>query len=259
MDNETALKASYEAFRGEFQENIAWLYFHRNFLLRTTDLENRDRVLDDLERLGRNPKVRALIIVGSPESKGRQEFLDFFAGNRAAGMRMLFVHRMYNVISQIVVRIMELEKYVVYVNSGFVISPYLNMGLACDFRILANDAIIQNPCLEMGMAPKGGGGFFLPRLLGRRLAYEIMLSDRDIPAVQAKTMGLIDEVAPFETLEAVALAQAQIYAAKPPEAVAAVKKMINFNYKDLPTYMAHENEVLMQILRRNDLYEQKVV
>lgn len=251
METGVAFEASYEAFRAVLQEDIAWLYFNRDFLLRTTDLENRDRVLDYLDRLGRSPKVRVLIVVGSPESKGREEFLSFFVKNRAAGMKMLHVHRMYNVISQLVVRIMELEKFVISVNSGFVIAPYLNMSLACDFRMLADDTILQNPCLELGMAPKGGGGFFLPRMLGRRRAYEIMLSDRDISAQEAVAMGLVDELTPFQKLEAVALKRARLYAAKPRGTVSAVKKLINYNYRDLQSYMAHENEVLLQIIRRD--------
>jgi len=252
MEPSSGFDISYESFQAVLQDDIAVLRFCRDFLLRTTDLENRDRVLDYMDRIGRSRKVKILVMAGSPESKGRQEFIDFFKSARARGTDMISVHRMYNVISQLIIKIARLDKFVVYVNSGPVISPYLNMGLACDYRILADDAVIQNPCVDLGMAPKGGGGYFLPRMLGRRRAYDIMLSTRDITAAEALSLGLVDELAPGHALEAVALERAREYAAKPPRVVAGVKKLINFDFKDLQDYMEHENEVLLQIIRTND-------
>ncbi len=254
MEHSAGFEACYEAFRAGLKDDIAWLRFNKDFLLRTTDLENRDRVLDYIDRIGRSPKIKVLVIVGSPESKGREEFLQFFEKTRSDGLEMVNVHRMYNVISQLVLRIVKLGKFVLHVNSGFVIAPYLNMSLACDYRLLAEDAVIQNPCVKLGMAPKGGGGYFLPRLMGRRLAYDFMLSDRDISAAEAREMGLVDELAPFYTLEDTALKRAREYAAKPAYTLWGVKNLINYRFRDLPDYMAYENEVLLRILRQDAIY-----
>ena len=252
MKNQSEFDIAYESFQATLQDDIASLRFHRDFLLRTTDLENRDRVLDYLDRIGRSRSVKILIIAGAPDSKGREEFIDFFKRARAGGADMIRTHRMYNVINQLVMKVVRLDKFVIYVNSGFVITPYLNMGLACDYRILAENAVIQNPCIELGMAPKGGGGYFLPRMLGRRRAYEIMLSTKDMTATEALGLGLVDEVAAFAELEKAAFQRAREFAAKPAHVLSGVKQLINFNFKDLQEYMEHENDVLLQIIRRND-------
>ena len=252
MKDQSEFDIAYESFQAALQDDIASLRFHRDFLLRTTDLENRDRVLDYLDRIGRSRRVKILIVAGAPDSKGREEFIDFFKRARAGGADMIRTHRMYNVINQLVMKIVRLDKFVIYVNSGFVITPYLNMGLACDYRILADNAVIQNPCIELGMAPKGGGGYFLPRMLGRRRAYDIMLSSRDMPAAEALALGLVDEVAPFARLEETAFQRAREFAAKPAHVLSGVKQLINFNFNDLQEYMEHENDVLLQIIRRND-------
>jgi 2-(1,2-epoxy-1,2-dihydrophenyl)acetyl-CoA isomerase len=252
MKDKSEFDIAYESFQAALQEDIASLRFNRDFLLRTTDLENRDRVLDYLDRIGRSRKVKILIVAGAPDSKGREEFIDFFKRARAGGADMIQTHRMYNVINQLVMKVVRLDKFVIYVNSGFVITPYLNMGLACDYRILADNAVIQNPCIELGMAPKGGGGYFLPRMLGRRRAYDIMLSSRNMLATEALDLGLVDEVVSFEKLEETAFQRARDFAAKPAHVLSGVKQLINFNFKDLQEYMEHENEVLLQIIRRND-------
>lgn len=252
MKNQSEFDISYESFQATLKDNIATLRFHRDFLLRTTDLENRDRVLDYLDRIGRSRNIHVLIVSGAPDSKGREEFIDFFKRARAGGADMIRTHRMYNVINQLVLKLVKLDKFVIYVNSGYVIMPYLNMGLACDYRILAENAVVQNPCIELGMAPKGGGGYFLPRMLGRQKAYQIMLNPNDITAQEALALGLIDEVVPSDQLEAVSLQRAQQYATAPPHVLSGVKKLINFEFKDLQDYMEHENDVLLQIIRKND-------
>lgn len=252
MKNRSEFDISYESFQATLKDDIATLRFHRDFLLRTTDLENRDRVLDYLDRIGRSRKIRVLIVAGAPDSKGRDEFIEFFKRARAGGADMIRTHRMYNVINQLILKVVKLDKFVIYVNSGYVITPYLNMGLACDYRILADNALIQNPCIELGMAPKGGGGYFLPRMLGRRAAYDIMLSTRDRSAQEALAMGLVDETVPFDRLEELSFQRAKEFAARPLQVMSGVKNLINYNFKDLQDYMEHENEVLMQIIRKND-------
>lgn len=250
MREQAGFNVSCRAFEAKLQDRIAVLRFHRNFLLRSTDLENRDWVLEYLDRVGRSKKVSVLVLVGSPESNGRQEYLDFFKSHHADGGDMIAIHRLYNVISQMVIKIVELEKIVIHINSGLVIAPYLNMSLACDYRILADNAVIQNPCVELGLAPKGGGGLFLPRIVGRRQAYDIMLSSRDISAREAAAMGLVDAVVPLGKLEQAALARAEDFAARPLETLAGVKKLINYDLKNIRDYMDYENDVLIQTIRR---------
>lgn len=252
MKNKTEFNVSNRSFQATIDQKIAILRFNRDFLLRTRNLENRDRVLDYIDHIGQSRTINVLIVAGSPESKGREEFIDFFKKARAEGVDLISIHRMYNVINQLIIKIARLDKFVIYINSGYVLMSYLNMGLACDYRILADNAVIQNPCWELGMAPKGGGGYFLPRMLGRRKAYEIMSSTRDISAKEALEAGLVDETFSLHSLEENSMKLAREYADKPPHFLSGIKKMINFNFKDLSEYMEYENEILIQTIRKND-------
>ena len=66
------------AFRAARQENIAVLRFCRHFLLRTANLGDRDRALDFLDTLSADDTIKVLLVVGAPDAKGREEFIDFF-------------------------------------------------------------------------------------------------------------------------------------------------------------------------------------
>jgi len=46
-----------------------------------------------------------------------------------------------------------------------VLPLFLNISLAYDYRIVADNTVFENLCLEYGLVPKGGGAFFLTKIL----------------------------------------------------------------------------------------------
>ncbi|MFC1813969.1 enoyl-CoA hydratase/isomerase family protein, partial [Thermodesulfobacteriota bacterium] len=148
--------------------------------------------------------------------------------------------------------IIGLNKLVIHANSGCVISLFLSVSLACDYRIIASNTVFQNPFLRLGLTPIGGGAFFLSKLIGSSKAYKILLSGNDITADEALSLGIVDEVVPTDSLEASALDAARRFAEKPARSLAAVKKLINFSMKDISEYMDIEHQELIRIVESHD-------
>ena len=242
-----------ETFSGYRHENFAVLQLKRHFLLRTTNLQLRDMALDFLDRISEDRSAKLLVLIGASDAKGREEFNEFFRNFYAKGMDLTLIHRMYNVISQLVLKLASLDKFVIYVNSGNVLASFLNIGLACDYRMLADNALVQNPCIEMGLVAKGGGAYFLPKILGTTRTYEILLSEADLDAFKAKELGLVHELLPAAATNEQAFARAAEFAAKPASSLSAIKKLINYSYKDLREYLDYENDILINIIRLNEL------
>ena len=86
--------------------------------------------------------------------------------------------------------------------------------------------MIQNPGIEMGLAVKGGGAYFLPRLIGQTQAWDVMLSDKDINAFEAINLGLIHEVVPLEHFEKLVFKRAEKFAEKPLSALSIIKQLM---------------------------------
>jgi enoyl-CoA hydratase/carnithine racemase len=85
-----------------------------------------------------------------------------------------------------------------------------SLALACDIR-LASDAAFFAPAYgRIGASPDGGMTYFLPRVVGPSRALEILLTDPNMPADEAKAEGLVTEVVPADEL----LARARELAAK---------------------------------------------
>jgi 3-hydroxyacyl-CoA dehydrogenase / enoyl-CoA hydratase / 3-hydroxybutyryl-CoA epimerase len=82
----------------------------------------------------------------------------------------------------------------------------LELALACHARVATDDEQTQLglPEVQLGLIPGGGGTQRLPRLIGLQAALDMILTGKRVPARKAKSLGLVDEVAPQPLLEQVA-------------------------------------------------------
>ena len=235
-----------EFFSAERLDEVIILRLKQNLLLRATDLGVRDKVLDYLDRLSKTDAVKVVVIISSPEAKGSEEYFDFYHRVLTSKIDDKDVHRLHNVFAQIILRIVELNKIVVHAASGRVISLFLNFSLACDYRIVADNTVFQNPYFKLGLVPIGGGAYFLSRRLGRSKTLELLLAETDITSHEAKELGFVDQVVAPENLEKTALDVARRFAQKPARSLAGLKKLINYSLMDLKDYLALEYKELIK-------------
>lgn len=91
---------------------------------------------------------------------------------------------------------------------GFCLGGGLELAMACDIRLCAEDAQLGQPEIKLGLIPGGGGTQRLPRLVGQGRAMLLNTTGDFIDAATAERWGLVERVVPAESLleEAVALA-----------------------------------------------------
>lgn len=78
-----------------------------------------------------------------------------------------------------------------------------DFALACDIRIIEEDAYLREQFINIGLIPGDGGGWLLPRLVGEAKAKEYILTGKDITPEDAEDMGLVVEIVkPGEALDA---------------------------------------------------------
>ncbi|MCA9540945.1 MAG: dTMP kinase [Myxococcales bacterium] len=101
------------------------------------------------------------------------------------------------------------------------------VALACDLRVMGHDAHFGLRQLDFAVTTAWGGTRRLLRLVGRSRALRLLWTAADVPASEALTLGLADDVArPGESARDCALRLARTLATRPAGAVAAMKRLV---------------------------------
>ena len=232
--------------------DILVLSFKENLLNHGTDLDSRDLLFDYLEFVSKNDAIKVVLIMGSPKKIGREEYTNFFCQLLQPGFGQRDIERLCHAVNQLVLKIVGLDKIVIHADSGRVISLYMNVSLACDYRIIGDNSVFQNPYLDLGLVPKGGGAFFLSRMLGSSKASEVLLSGKDITAEEARRLGIVNKVVPSDELNEAALKVAQGFARKPIHSMIGIKRLLNCCTVDLQSCLECENDLLFRIVNDRD-------
>lgn len=109
---------------------------------------------------------------------------------------------------------------------GQALGAGLELALACDLRVAAEDARLGLPQAALGLIPSGGGTQRLPRLVGRGKALEMLFTAEPIDAGQALRLGLVNRLAPPGQALAAAEEMARRILERAPIAVAYAKEAV---------------------------------
>ena len=109
---------------------------------------------------------------------------------------------------------------------GVALGGGLELALACDIRIAAEDARLGLTEINLAIIPGGGGTQRLPRLVGRGKALEMILTGARIGAAEALRLGLVERVVPPGDVLTAAFALARDLAGKSPIALRYAKEAV---------------------------------
>ena len=111
--------------------------------------------------------------------------------------------------------------------TGYALGGGLELALACDFRISANDATLGQPEILLGIIPGAGGTQRLTRLIGNSKAKDLIFTGRFVPADEALALGLVNEVVEPANVFSRSMELAQSLASGPAIAMKAAKIAID--------------------------------
>ncbi|BCS98614.1 hypothetical protein DSLASN_42460 [Desulfoluna limicola] len=242
-----------DLFTCERVEDVEVLTFHKHLLHHLTDLAAKTRILDYLDSVSRDATIRVFLIIAAPQRLDKEEYLTFYRQylSTATAADQTQLKRLYNGLNQFIIKLYNINPFVVHAGSGNTAFLFMNLSLLCDYRITTKETLFENPALDLGLPPKGGGVFLLSHLLGPAKCAEILYSGRDIGMDEALSLGLVHRIVKQETLRTTALETAHAFAHRSPQALFGTKKLLGYCMKDLEGFLEYENKILEATLRRH--------
>ncbi|HEY8538617.1 MAG TPA: enoyl-CoA hydratase-related protein, partial [Steroidobacteraceae bacterium] len=159
----------------------------------------RAGIVQGMERALKDPAVSAIVLICG----GRT----FFAG---ADINEFGKPPVQPILRQVQEVVENSTKPVVAAMHGTALGGGLELALTAHYRIASRTARCGLPEVKLGLLPGAGGTQRLPRIVGVETALEMITSGRHVPAVEAHSLGLIDELADDDaTLRSAAIAFAK--------------------------------------------------
>jgi enoyl-CoA hydratase len=168
-----------------------------------------------------DPAIRAVVLTGSEKA--------FAAGadiKEMADKSFVDVY-LQDFITDGWERITHFRKPVIAAVAGFALGGGCEVAMMCDFIIAADTAKFGQPEITLGILPGAGGTQRLPRAVGKAKAMDLVLTGRQMDAVEAERAGLVSRVVSPESLLPEALKAAEKIAAMSLPAVLMAKEAVN--------------------------------
>src|SRR5688572_22967666 len=214
---------TFENLLVEHSDGVSTITVNRPKVLNALNAQTLDELRRVILSLKHNDAVRCVIITGAGEKS-------FIAGadiNELAVQTPVSGREHARSGQHILDSIEQLGKPVIAAINGFALGGGCELAMACTVRIAADTARFGQPEINLGLIPGYAGSQRLPRLVGKGVALEILLTGDMIGAQRAYEIGLVNRVVPASELMAEAKKLAHVLASKAPIAVRYILDAVN--------------------------------
>ena len=195
--------------------------------------------------------VRGIVVTGSGDKA-------FAAGAdiaEFAGMEPLDAHRFALRGQAVFTAIEQTTKPVVAAVNGYALGGGCELAMACHLRVASERAQFGQPEVQLGLIAGFGGTQRLPRLVGRGIATELLLTGDRVRADRAYEIGLVNRVVPADELLGTARQMISTIASKGPVAVAMTLGALRASELPMPQGLAQEAALFAQCAATDDFAE----
>jgi enoyl-CoA hydratase/carnithine racemase len=214
---------TYENILVEKKNSIAYVTVNRPRVLNALNMATMEELRAAFTDVKADPSVRVVILTGAGEKA-------FIAGADIGELSQHnpvsakeYTHRGQSVLDMIE----NLGKPVIACINGFALVGGCELAMACTMRLASENAKLGQPEVKLGLIPGYGGSQRLPRLVGKGIAMQHLLTGEMVSAQEAHRIGLVNEVTPAAELIPRAEAIAQKIIANGPLAVQYTMEAVN--------------------------------
>jgi len=181
-----------ESIRMKIQDSIATIWLNKPEQYNAFDHEMVGLLAENLVRTAADKDIRGVVITGEGKAfcagGNLRAVIDYGTPLDAA------FHALTTPFHVAVTEIRRMPKPVIAAVNGVAAGGGFSLALCCDFRVMAESAVLRQAYTSNGLCIDGGGTHTLPRMVGHARALEIAAFDEPITAQQALNWGLTTKI-----------------------------------------------------------------
>ncbi|MDQ3935080.1 MAG: enoyl-CoA hydratase/isomerase family protein [Actinomycetota bacterium] len=150
----------------------------------------------------------------------------------------------------------EMTKPTIAQIHGACIGGAAELALACDMRVMAEDAVVAIPEVRVGLIPDVGGSSRLPAVVGLGVAKEMIMTGRAIDGREAHRIGFANRIAPADELDGTTEALCNELLACAPLAVGLAKRVMDSAAKPALATTLEQEVTCQELLAATEDYSE---
>lgn len=208
----------------EVREHVARVTIDRPDVLNAVDLPTEAELIRIWEDIEQRDDVRVVVLTGAGErsfcagadlkNTSNLKGVEYWAASRPGGFGGIALRETLDV--PVIARV-----------NGFALGGGFEMVLGCDIVIAADTAKFGLPEARVGRMPLDGGMVMLQRKIPHNLAMAVMLTGRQFTAAEMQGFGIVNEIVPFDELDAAVDRWVSDIVACAPLSLKAIKQTVN--------------------------------
>jgi len=148
----------------------------------------------------------------------------------------------------------DLDKPAVAAARGRAVGVGMTMLLNCDLVVLAEDALLSVPFVNLAIAPEAASSLLLPSVIGHQRAFEMLAFGEAVDGRTALAWGMANRAVPADQVDATAAALAAQVAARAPNSIRKTKRLMR-DAEALWALMQREGEAFVSQMKSPEAME----
>ena len=227
----------------EVKNQIAWVTINRTPVLNAFREQTLEELIDAITSTREDPTIACVVVSGAGDKA-------FSAGGDFHAMKRLTWQNAYmwnDLMLGTAMAIRGLPIPVIAMVDGWCMGGGHELALWCDVVIASDTAILGQTGAKVGACPTVGATQYLPRIIGERLAREMIFCARRFTGPEAVEIGLINKCVPQKDLLAETLKWCETIKGHSPQTLRMTKKSLNFESDLLYASWQHGMELLAHV------------
>ena len=238
-----ATARNYRDILYEVADQVAWVTINRARVLNAFREQTLDEMIDALKSTREDPSIVCAVVTGAGD-KAFSAGGDFFAMKR---LNFSNAYMWNDRMLGLAMTIRGLPIPVIAMVNGWCMGGGHELALWCDLVIASENAVLGQTGARVGACPTVGATQYIPRLVGERLAREMIFCARRFTAKEAVEVGLINKCVPQKDLRRETLKWCETMKGHSALTLRMTKRSLNFESDNLYSSWQHGMELLAHV------------